>query len=347
MSNKRSVMCGNVQIGGGAPISVQSMTNTATQDVNATVEQILKLEEAGCEIIRSAVPDMEAAIAFEKIKSRIHIPIVADIHFDYRLAVAAIESGADKVRINPGNIGNDDRLYPVVETAKKYGIPMRIGVNSGSLEKPLLEKYGGVTAEALAESALNNIKRIEDMGYDNLVVSIKASDIKLNFNAHNILNKKTDHPLHIGITESGTINSGKIKSAAGLGALILSGIGDTMRVSLTGDPIREVELAKDILKACGSRSFGINFVSCPTCGRTGVDLEKIAIGIEEKTKNIDKNLTVAVMGCEVNGPGEASGADCGIAFGKNRAAVFKNGNIIKTTDPEKAIELLINIIKDI
>ncbi|MBR6700976.1 MAG: flavodoxin-dependent (E)-4-hydroxy-3-methylbut-2-enyl-diphosphate synthase [Firmicutes bacterium] len=342
----KEVMCGKVKIGGGAPISIQSMTNTKTENIDATVEQILRLEEAGCEIIRSAVPDINAAIAFEKIRSRISIPIVADIHFDYKLAVAAIESGADKVRINPGNIGGDDKLFPVVEAAKKRGIPIRIGVNSGSLEKDILKKYGGVTAEGLAESALKNIKRVEDMGYDNLVVSLKSSDVRLNYNAHRILAEKTDHPLHIGITESGTVNSGKVKSAAGLGALLLNGIGDTMRVSLTGDPVREVYFAKDILKACGIRRNGINLVSCPTCGRTRVDLESIALRIEELTSAIDKDITVAIMGCEVNGPGEAREADCGIAFGNDRAAVFRKGEIIKTDSVEKAIELLLEIIKE-
>lgn len=344
MRNSRKIMCGNVQIGGGAPVSIQSMTNTKTEQTDKTVEQIYRLEEAGCEIIRAAVPDLKAALSFEHIKSRIHIPIVADIHFDYRLAVAAIESGADKVRINPGNIGNDDRLLKVVEAAEKRGIPIRVGVNSGSLEKNILEKYNGVTAEGLAESALNNIKRIENMGYDNIVVSIKSSDVQLNFDAHRILADKTDCPFHIGITESGTVNSGKTKSAAGLGALLLSGMGDTMRVSLTGDPVREVLYAKDILKACGKRKFGINFISCPTCGRTRVDLEKIALKIEELTAGKDKDITVAVMGCEVNGPGEAREADCGIAFGKDRAAVFRKGEIISTENTENAVQTLLEVI---
>jgi len=346
MKIRKEVMCGKVKIGGGAPVSIQSMTNTKTENVDATVDQILRLEEAGCEIIRSAVPDINAALAFEKIKSRINIPIVADIHFDYKLAVAAVESGADKVRINPGNIGNDDRLYAVVEAAKKRGIPIRIGVNSGSLEKDILKKYNGVTAEGLAESAVNNIKRVEDMGYDNIVVSIKSSDTKLNYDAHRIIYENTDHPLHIGITESGTVNSGKVKSAAGLGALLLNGIGDTMRVSLTGDPVREVLFAKDILKACGIRKFGVNLISCPTCGRTRIDLEKVALMIEDMTSGIDKDITVAVMGCEVNGPGEASEADCGIAFGKDKAAVFRKGEIIKTDENEKAVKLLLEIIKE-
>lgn len=345
MGNTRKVMCGGVQIGGGAPISIQSMTNTKTQNVNDTVDQILRLEEAGCEIARSAVPDMEAAAAIEKIRAKINIPLVADIHFDYKLAVAAIEAGADKVRINPGNIGSDDRLLKVVEAAKKAGIPIRVGVNSGSLEKELVKKYSGVTAEGLAESAIRNVKRIEDMGYDNLVISLKSSDVRMNFEAHKIISERTDHPLHIGITESGTVNSGKIKSAAGLGALLVCGIGDTMRVSLTGDPVREVIFAKDLLKACGIRQQGVNLVSCPTCGRTRVDLEKIALDIEERTSNIDKSITVAVMGCEVNGPGEAKEADCGIAFGNGRAAVFKHGEILQTAETEEAINLLMEIIK--
>ncbi|MDO4482378.1 MAG: flavodoxin-dependent (E)-4-hydroxy-3-methylbut-2-enyl-diphosphate synthase [Bacillota bacterium] len=347
MRNSLKVMCGNVQIGGGAPVSIQSMTNTKTEQADKTVEQILRLEEAGCEIIRAAVPDIKSALAFEHIKSKIHIPLVADIHFDYRLAVAAIESGADKVRINPGNIGDDDRLYKVVDSAKKHDIPIRVGINSGSLEKSILEKYNGVTAEGLAESALNNINRIKKMDYDNIVVSIKSSDIQMNYDAHRILADKTDCPFHIGITESGTVNSGKTKSAAGLGALLLSGIGDTLRVSLTGDPVREVRYAKDILKACGKRQFGINFISCPTCGRTRVDLEKIAMKIEELTADKGKNITVAIMGCEVNGPGEAREADCGIAFGKDRAAVFRKGEIFATENTENAVKTLLEVIDKI
>ncbi len=340
------IMCGNVPIGGGAPVSIQSMTNTKTDSINETVEQIRRLQDAGCEIIRSAIPDMKSAMAFEHIKSKIDIPIVADIHFDYRLAVAAIESGADKVRINPGNIGNDDRLFSVVEAAKNRGIPIRVGVNSGSLEKKLIEKYSGVTAEGIAESALENVRRIETMGYDNLVISVKSSDVRMNYDAHRILADKTVYPLHIGITESGTVNSGKTKSAVGLGALLLNGIGDTMRVSLTGDPIREVEYAKEILKACGLRKSGVNIISCPTCGRTHGDLESVALMIERETAGIDRDITVAVMGCEVNGPGEAGEADCGIAFGNNRAAVFKKGKIIETFDSNSAIEKLMAVIKE-
>ena len=342
----REILCGGVRIGGGAPVSVQSMTNTKTEDVNATVDQILRLEEAGCEIIRCAVPTMKAASAIEKIKSKISLPLVADIHFDYRLAVAAIESGADKVRINPGNIGSDDRVLAVVEAAKAGNIPIRVGVNSGSLEKHLVEKYGGVTAEGLCESALNNVSRIEKMGYENLVISIKASDPKLNLDAHRLLSQSTDYPLHIGITESGTVNSGRIKSAVGIGALLLDGIGDTMRVSITGDPVREVVYAKEILKACGKRQFGINIVSCPTCGRTQVNLEEIVLNIEEKTKNIDKDLTVAVMGCPVNGPGEAKEADMGLAFGRDDAALFKKGEIKGRYPVNEAIEKLLKLIKE-
>ncbi len=340
----RLVKAGNVPIGGGSAISIQSMTNTKTEDVKATVDQIMRLEAAGCEIVRTAVPTLEAAMAIEKIREKINIPLVADIHFDYKLAIAAIESGADKVRINPGNIGSDDRLFPVVEAAKKQGIPIRVGVNSGSLEKHLVEKYCGVTPEGLAESAVSNVKRIEEMGYNNLVISIKASDPLLNLKAHRLLAEKTDYPLHIGITESGTVNSGKVKSAVGIGALLLDGIGDTMRVSLTGDPVREVVFAKEILKAAGKRQFGINIVSCPTCGRTGVDLEDIVLSIEEKTALINKPLTVAVMGCAVNGPGEAKEADMGLAFGKTNAAFFKKGEIIGTFPVKEAINRLIDEI---
>lgn len=346
MKMTKEIFCGGLQIGGGAPVTIQSMTNTKTENIKETVDQILRLEEAGCEIVRCAVPTQEAASAIESIRSKISIPLVADIHFDYRLAIAAIESGADKVRINPGNIGNDDRVFAVVEAAKSRNIPIRVGVNSGSLEKHLIEKYGGVTAEGLCESALSNVARIEKMGYENLVISIKASDPKLNLDAHRLLSEKTDYPLHIGITESGTVNTGRIKSAVGLGALLLDDIGDTMRVSITGDPVREVVFAKEILKACGKRQFGINIVSCPTCGRTKVDLEKIVLDIEEKTRAIDKELTVAVMGCAVNGPGEAKEADMGLAFGRDNAALFEKGEIRGTYPINEAIEKLLKMIKE-
>ena len=345
MKETRQILCGGVPIGGGAPVSIQSMTNTKTENVRETVDQILRLEEAGCEIIRCAVPTMEAASALEKIREKISLPLVADIHFDYRLAVAAIEAGADKVRINPGNIGDDDKVLAVVEAAKKRSVPIRIGVNSGSLEKDLVEKYAGVTAEGLAESALRNIRRVEAMGFHDIVVSMKSSDVRLNYAAHQILREQVDYPFHIGITESGSVRSGMVKSAAGLGALLLGGIGDTLRVSLTGDPVNEIGAAKEILKACGCRAFGINLVSCPTCGRTKVDLAEIVDRIEKKTAGIDKDLTVAVMGCEVNGPGEAKEADCGLAFGKDRAAVFCRGEILETADTEKAIELLMDLIR--
>ena len=345
MKETRQILCGGVAIGGGAPVSIQSMTNTKTENVRETVDQILRLQEAGCEIIRCAVPTPEAAAALEKIRGKISLPLVADIHFDYRLAVAAIESGADKVRINPGNIGDDDKVLAVVEAAKKYGIPIRIGVNSGSLEKDLVKKYKGVTAEGLAESALRNIRRVEDMGFHDIVVSMKSSDVRLNYEAHRILRGRVDYPFHIGITESGSPRGGTIKSAAGLGALLVNGIGDTLRVSLTGDPIKEIGVAKEILKACGCRAFGVNLVSCPTCGRTKVDLEWIVERIEREAAGIEKDLTVAVMGCEVNGPGEAKEADCGLAFGQDRAAVFCRGEILETAETEKAIGLLMELIR--
>ena len=345
MKETRQILCGGVAIGGGAPVSIQSMTNTKTENVRETVDQILRLQEAGCEIIRCAVPTPEAAAALEKIRGKISLPLVADIHFDYRLAVAAIESGADKVRINPGNIGDDDKVLAVVEAAKKYGIPIRIGVNSGSLEKDLVKKYKGVTAEGLAESALRNIRRVEDMGFHDIVVSMKSSDVRLNYEAHRILRDRVDYPFHIGITESGSPRGGTIKSAAGLGALLVNGIGDTLRVSLTGDPIKEIGVAKEILKACGCRAFGVNLVSCPTCGRTKVDLEWIVERIEREAAGIEKDLTVAVMGCEVNGPGEAKEADCGLAFGQDRAAVFCRGEILETAETEKAIGLLMELIR--
>jgi (E)-4-hydroxy-3-methylbut-2-enyl-diphosphate synthase len=345
MKKTRQILCGGVPIGGGATVSIQSMTNTKTEDVNATVDQILRLQEAGCEIIRCAVPTMEAAAALEKIREKISLPLVADIHFDYRLAVAAIEAGVDKVRINRGNIGDDDRVFAVVEAAKKRAIPIRIGVNSGSLEKDLVEKNGGVTAEGLAESALRNVRRVEAMGFEDIVVSMKSSDVRLNYEAHRILRDQVDYPFHIGITESGSARGGMVKSAAGLGALLINGIGDTLRVSLTGDPVKEIGVAKDILKACGCRAFGVNLVSCPTCGRTKVDLEQIVDRIERETAGIDKDLTVAVMGCEVNGPGEAKEADCGLAFGTDKAAVFCRGEILETAETEKAIGLLMELIR--
>ena len=323
------ISIGDKKIGGGNPVLIQSMCNTKTEDVKATVSQILALEAAGCDIIRVAVPTMEAAAALRSIKKQIHIPLVADIHFDYRLAIAAIESGADKIRINPGNIGARERVEAVVEKAKEYGIPIRVGVNSGSLEKELVEKYGGVTAEALVESALKQVKLIEEMGYDNLVISIKSSDVLMCVKAHELIAKESRYPLHVGITESGTLLSGNIKSSVGLGIILYEGIGDTIRVSLTGDPVEEIKSAKLILKTLGLRKGGVEVVSCPTCGRTKIDLIGLANQVEDMVKDIDLDIKVAVMGCVVNGPGEAREADLGIAGGIGEGLLIKKGEIIK------------------
>lgn len=327
--NTKVIQIGDRQIGGGNPVLIQSMCNTKTEDVKATVQQIHRLEEAGCDIIRVAVPTMEAAAALRSIKKQIHIPLVADIHFDYRLAIAAIESGADKIRINPGNIGARERVEAVVEKAKEYGIPIRVGVNSGSLEKELVEKYGGVTAEALVESALKQVKLIEEMGYDNLVISIKSSDVLMCVKAHELIAKESRYPLHVGITESGTLLSGNIKSSVGLGIILYEGIGDTIRVSLTGDPVEEIKSAKLILKTLGLRKGGVEVVSCPTCGRTKIDLIGLANQVEDMVKDIDLDIKVAVMGCVVNGPGEAREADIGIAGGIGEGLLIKKGEIIK------------------
>ena len=324
------VKIGNRVIGGGNPILIQSMTNTKTQDVDATVAQIKELEKAGCDIIRCAVPDMEAAKAIAKIKEQINIPLVADIHFDYRLAIAAIENGADKIRINPGNIGSEERIKAVVDAAKAKNIPIRVGVNSGSLEKNLVEKYGGVTAEGLVESALDKVAIIERLGYDNLVISIKSSDVMMCVKAHELIADKTTHPLHVGITEAGTLKAGNIKSACGLSMILSQGIGDTIRVSLTGDPIEEIKSAKLILRTLGLRKGGIEVVSCPTCGRTQIDL----IGLANKVENLveefsDLDIKVAVMGCVVNGPGEAKEADLGVAGGIGEGLLIKHGEVIR------------------
>ena len=323
------IQIGTVKIGGGNPVAIQSMTNTKTEDVEATVQQILALEVAGCQIIRCAVPTMEAAEAIREIKKRIHIPLVADIHFDYRLAIAAIENGADKIRINPGNIGDRSRVQAVVDKAKEYNIPIRVGVNSGSLEKPLLEKYGGVTAEGIVESAMDKVRLIEEMGYDNLVVSIKSSDVLMCVKAHELIAKQCPYPLHVGITESGTVLSGNIKSSVGLGIILYQGIGDTIRVSLTGDPLEEIKSAKLILKTLGLRKGGIEVVSCPTCGRTKIDLIGLANQVENMVADIPLDIKVAVMGCVVNGPGEAKEADIGIAGGKDCAMLFVKGKQIR------------------
>lgn len=321
------VQIGKRQIGGGNPILIQSMCNTKTEDVKATVEQILALEHAGCDIIRVAVPTMEAAAALTEIKRQIHIPLVADIHFDYRLAIAAIECGADKIRINPGNIGSRERIQAVVDKAKEYGVPIRVGVNSGSLEKPLVEKYGGVTAEGLVESALDKVALIEQMGYDNLVISIKSSDVMMCVKAHELIAEQTNHPLHVGITEAGTIISGNIKSSIGLGLILNQGIGDTIRVSLTGDPLEEIKSAKLILRTLGLRKGGIEVVSCPTCGRTRINLIELANQVENMVADIPLDIKVAVMGCVVNGPGEAKEADIGIAGGVGEGLIIKHGQI--------------------
>lgn len=325
----KEVRIGGRVIGGGNPILIQSMTNTKTEDVLATVAQIEALTAAGCDIIRCAVPNEEAAHALSEIKKQIEIPLVADIHFDYKLAILAMENGADKIRINPGNIGDVQRVKAVVDVAKERNIPIRVGVNSGSLEKELVEKYHGVTAEGIVESALDKVRLIEDMGYDNLVISIKSSDVLMCVKAHELISAKTDHPLHVGITEAGTLISGNIKSSIGLGLILSQGIGDTVRVSLTGDPLEEVKSAKLILKTLGLRSGGIEVVSCPTCGRTKIDLIALANQVENMVADIPLNIKVAVMGCVVNGPGEAKEADIGIAGGIGEGLIIKHGEVVK------------------
>ena len=334
------IKIGDRYIGGGNPILIQSMTNTKTEDVEATVAQILALEKAGCEIIRCTVPTLEAAKALAEIKKRIHIPLVADIHFDYRMAIAAIENGADKIRINPGNIGSPENLKAVVEAAKERNIPIRVGVNSGSLEKSLVEKYGGVTAEGIVESALDKVRMIEEYDYDNLVISIKSSDCMMCVKAHELLAGKTPYPLHVGITESGTVQSGNIKSAIGLGIILHQGIGDTIRVSLTGDPVEEIKSAKLILRTLGLRKGGIEVVSCPTCGRTQIDLIGLATQVEQLVENYDYDIKVAVMGCAVNGPGEAKEADLGIAGGRSEGLLIRRGEIIRKIPEEKLLVAL-------
>lgn len=336
----KQIQIGSVTIGGGNPVAIQSMTNTKTEDVQATVAQILALEKAGCEIIRCAVPTMEAAEALREIKKEIHIPLVADIHFDYRLAIAAIENGADKIRINPGNIGSRDRIQAVVDKAKEYQVPIRVGVNSGSLEKKLVEKYGKVTAEGLVESALDKVRLIEEMGYDKLVVSIKSSDVLMCVRAHELIADVCPYPLHVGITESGTVTAGNIKSSIGLGLILHQGIGDTIRVSLTGDPVEEIRSAKLILKTLGLRKGGIEVVSCPTCGRTKIDLIGLANQVEQMVEDIPLDIKVAVMGCVVNGPGEAKEADIGIAGGIGEGLLIKKGEIVKKVKEEELLETL-------
>ncbi len=345
MNRKRVIEIGNVAIGGGYPILIQSMTNTKTDDIEATVTQILELEKEGCEIVRVAVPDMKAAQAISEIKSRIHIPLVADIHFDYRLAIEAMQRGVDKIRLNPGNIGGIDKVEKVVEVAKAKRIPIRIGVNGGSLEKDLLEKFGGVTANALVESALRHVRILESFSFHDIVISIKSSDIDLTVEAYRLLDEMVDYPLHLGITEAGTLFSGTIKSSIGIGIMLYEGIGSTIRVSLTGPPVEEVKVAKKILESLGLRSFGIKIISCPTCGRTEVDLVKIANLLEERVKGIDKDITLAVMGCAVNGPGEAKEADLGIAGGKGEFLLFKKGIVVQKFKEDEIIDAVMKTIE--
>jgi (E)-4-hydroxy-3-methylbut-2-enyl-diphosphate synthase len=336
--NTKVIHIGNKVIGGNNPILIQSMTNTKTENIEETVTQILALEAVGCDIIRCAVPTMEAAKALAEIKKRIHIPLVADIHFDYRLAIAAMEYGADKIRINPGNIGGYDKLKAVVTVAKERNIPIRVGVNSGSLEKELVAKYQGVTAEGIVESALDKVRMIEELGYSNLVISIKSSDVLMCIKAHEIIGAQTKYPLHIGITEAGTILAGNIKSAIGLGVILYQGIGDTIRVSLTGSPLEEVKSAKLILKTLGLRKGGVELVSCPTCGRTQIDLIQLAGEVENMVQDFDLDIKVAVMGCAVNGPGEAKEADIGIAGGIGEGIIIKKGKVIRKV-PESELLL--------
>ena len=341
----RQIKCGEIFIGGTKPISVQSMTNTDTRNVETTVNQIKELQTAGCEIVRVAVPDMEAAQAIGQIKNQINIPLVADIHFDYRLAIEAMKQGVDKLRINPGNIGDEERVKEVVEMAKLKRIPIRIGVNGGSLDKEILQKYDGVTAEGLVESAMKHVHILEKYEFEDIVISIKASDVQLTYEAYEMLASQVDYPLHIGVTEAGTPWKGTIKSAMGIGAMLLTGIGDTLRVSLTGNPVEEVRVGREILNGLGIRRFSIEIISCPTCGRCNVHLENVVLKLEEALENVESNLKVAVMGCAVNGPGEAKGADLGVACGKGEALLFRKGEIVKKIKEEEIVETLLHEIK--
>ena len=340
----KQIMVGGVPIGGGAPVTIQSMTNTRTDDVQATLKQIRTLAAAGCDIIRVAVPDLAAAKAIGAIKERISIPLVADIHFDYKLALEAIAAGADKVRINPGNIGGADHVKAVAQACAQRGVPIRIGVNGGSLEKPLLAKYGGVCPEAMVESAFGHIRLLNQFDFDDICVSLKSSSVPMTMKAYQLMNQASDYPLHIGVTEAGTVRMGTLKSAVGIGGLLALGIGDTMRVSLSADPVEEVYAAKEILKAAGVRREGAELVSCPTCGRTRIDLIALANEVEERLKTVDKSITVAVMGCVVNGPGEASAADCGIAGGVGEGLLFKKGQIVKKVPQGQLVEELFALI---
>ena len=341
----KQIMVGGVPIGGGAPVTIQSMTNTRTDDVEATLHQIRTLAAAGCEIIRVAVPDMAAAKAVGKIKEESPIPVVVDIHFDYKLALEAIAAGADKVRINPGNIGGADHVKAVAQVCARRGVPIRIGVNGGSLEKPLLAKYGGVCPEAMVESAFGHIRLLNQFDFDDICVSLKSSSVPMTMKAYQLMSQASDYPLHIGVTEAGTVRMGTLKSAVGIGGLLALGIGDTMRVSLSADPVEEVYAAKEILKAAGVRMEGAELVSCPTCGRTRIDLIALANEVEERLKTVDKPITVAVMGCVVNGPGEASAADCGIAGGVGEGLLFKKGQIVKKVPQEQLVEELFALIE--
>lgn len=340
----KQIKVGNVLVGGGAPVSIQSMTNTRTDDVEATLRQIRELAAAGCEIIRVAVPDMAAAKAVGKIKEQCPLPLVVDIHFDYKLALEAIAAGADKVRINPGNIGSEDRVKAVADACRQKNIPIRIGVNGGSLEKPLLAKYGGVCPEAMVESAFGHIKLLNKFDFDDICVSLKSSSVPMTMKAYQIMSQESNYPLHIGVTEAGTVRMGTLKSAVGIGGLLALGIGDTMRVSLSADPVEEVYAARDILKSAGIRKEGAELVSCPTCGRTRIDLISLAGEVEERLKIVDKPITVAVMGCVVNGPGEASAADCGIAGGVGEGLLFKKGQIIKKVPQDQLVDELFALI---
>ena len=341
----RKIRIGDIYIGGDAPVAVQSMTNTDTRDVSATVDQIKRLEEAGCDIVRVAVPDSEAAEALKRIRKSIRIPLVADIHFDYRLALASIENGADKIRINPGNIGGTEKVRKVVEAAKARGIPIRIGVNSGSLEKHILAKYGAATPQAMADSAMGHVRMLEDLGFHDIVISLKASNVPVTIESYRLMSAMTDYPLHIGVTEAGTLFSGMVKSAAGIGCLLAEGIGDTLRVSLTGDPVEEVRVGIEILKALDLRRTGVELISCPTCGRTRIDLVKIANEVEKRLAGCSKPIKVAVMGCAVNGPGEAREADIGIAGGVGEALLFKKGRIIRKIPQERIVDELLEEIE--
>ncbi|TCK97932.1 4-hydroxy-3-methylbut-2-en-1-yl diphosphate synthase [Natranaerovirga hydrolytica] len=344
-NNTKIIQIGQKKIGGHHPILIQSMTNTKTEDVQATTHQILELEKAGCDIIRVAVPNEEAAKAIEKIKNKIHIPIVADIHFDYRLALQSMEYGADKIRINPGNIGSEDRIVQVIQKAKEKEIPIRVGVNSGSLEKEILAKYNTVTAEGLVESAINKIKVLERYNYDKIVVSIKSSNVLMSIKAHELISQATQYPLHIGITEAGTLINGAVKSSVGMGIILYNGMGNTIRVSLTGDPIEEIKVGKQLLKTLGLRDGSVELISCPTCGRTQIDLIELTHQVEKVVESINKNIKIAVMGCVVNGPGEAKEADLGVAGGKGEGLIFKKGQIIRKVKENELLKALEEEIK--